>query len=298
MNPQLCTSSSFLLKPALLSDLTTWKIGGATKVFEPTSIGQIQRFLNQYTGRVAVLGYGSNILAPSQGFEGVCLVLKKNFSRYRLFGPYLTALAGLSCPKLAKLAQRQGYSSLNFLMGIPGSIGGAVVMNAGCHGREILSHVERLTMVDRQGKVYQLRRDELRWQYRKTFFPLEGIVTSVTFDLRGSFPLSLKEVIGHRTKTQPLRLPSCGSCFKNPAPAFPAGKLIEDLGLKGMRYQGLEISPKHANFMINQHGALSADVLSLTNFIQKKVFLTTGLILEPEYQLLRPLDSYAPQTLL
>jgi UDP-N-acetylmuramate dehydrogenase len=243
-------NSPFLLKDILLSELTTWKIGGKTKVFEPTSIGQIQRFLNQYSGHLAVLGYGSNLLAPSEGFDGVCLLLKKN---------------------------------------IPGSIGGAIVMNAGAQGQEILPFVHTLTMVDRKGHIYQFKRNDLLWQYRKTFLPIEGIVTSVTFDMRGDFPLSLKEIITQRSKTQPLRQPSCGSFFKNPSMKYPAGRLIQELGLKGFLYKGLRISTKHANFIINENDAQSDAVKELTSFVQKKVFLTTGLILETEYQLLSPL---------
>ena len=277
------------LESSLLKDLTTWKIGGPTQVFKPQTIEQLQDFLQSYKGQICVIGYGSNLLAPSDGFNGACIVLKKNFSKYKISGSTITAQAGLSCPKLAKIASQMGYDSLNFLVGIPGSLGGAVVMNAGAHGHSLMQSVSQITMLDNIGRKWTFSRQELTWRYRKTFLPIEGVVTSVTLDLRGSFPLSLKEVMNYRSKTQPLSLPSCGSFFKNPSPDYPAGKLIEELGFKGWAFKGLRVSAKHANFIINQEEGSSQDILDITKIIQQKAFLTTGLILEPEYQLLKPL---------
>lgn len=280
---------STLIKPVALQDLTTWKIGGKSLAFWPDSTEQLGRFLSQYKGKVAVLGYGSNLLAPSSGFDGVCIVLKKNFSSYYIHDDKITAQSGLSCPKLAKICSQAGFSGLNFLIGIPGSVGGAVVMNAGAHGGEIMSFVESISILSRDGRQYQFKSSELKWGYRHTHLPIKGVVTSVTFKLHGTFPLTLKEVMHYRAMTQPLKLASCGSCFKNPNKDFPAGRIIDELGFKDVICGRAQISKKHANFMINLGGATSDDILTLTNLIQKKVFLTTGLILQSEYQLLSSL---------
>ena len=285
----LCQSHFICIKPIMLKDFTTWKIGGKSFCFAPESVDQLSQFLRQYRGKIAVIGYGSNLLAPSEGFDGVCIVLKKNLSSYKFHDDKLTVQSGLSCPKLAKICSQRGFTGLNFLVGIPGSVGGAVVMNAGAHGGEIMPFVDSLSILSRDGQCYQFSKDQLKWVYRQTYLPINGIVTSITFNLRGDFPLTIREVMDYRARTQPLKLPSCGSCFKNPNKRFPAGLLIDQLGFKDVVCGGAQISKKHANFMINLGSATSDDILTLTNLIQKKTFLTTGLILQAEYQLLSSL---------
>lgn len=281
---------------AELKDLTTWKIGGKTQVFLPKDLQQLSEFIQIYKGKIAVIGYGSNLLAPSQGFPGVCIVLKKNFSAYSLDDHILYAQSGLSCPKIAKLASGHGYSVLNYLIGIPGSLGGALIMNAGAHGRSLLSSVISIEVLDLKGKIHTLPRELLKWGYRYTILPFPGIVVAVTLDLRGTFDRSIKEIMHYRATTQPLAKPSCGSFFRNPRPDIAAGWLIEQLGFKGATFKGLQVSTKHANFIINTNNACSDDILKLTQIMQQKAFLTTGLILKPEYKILRSLDEVFTKT--
>ena len=273
----------------LLSEQTTWKIGGPCRFFKPETVEELQLFLKSYTGALSVLGYGSNVLAPSVGVEGICLILKKNFSQYTLQGSILKAQSGLSCPKLAKIASKHGFSALNFLIGIPGSLGGAAVMNAGAYGSSLMPFVRSLELVDRDGNLHCYSQKELSWTYRQTRLPQRGIITSLTLDLQGHSSLSLQEIMVKRSRTQPLAKASCGSFFKNPTQNCPAGYLIEQLGAKGLRVGNAQVSPKHANFVINHGQAHSDDILKITRILQNKAFLTTGYILKPEYKILEKL---------
>lgn len=275
-----------------LSEHTTWKIGGPCDFFKPSTLLELQEFLANYQGLVSVLGYGSNVLAPSEGLKGICVILKKNFSDYKIEGSILTAQTGLSCPKLAKIASKKGFDALNFLIGIPGSLGGAIVMNAGAYGSCLMPFVQSLEIVDRTGKKRTYEKRELKWTYRQTILPHPGIITSVTLDLTGPGNLSLKEIMSARARTQPLAKPSCGSFFKNPTSQCPAGYLIEQLGAKGLTVGGAQVSHKHANFVLNCGQAQSDDILKITKILQNKAFLTTGYILKPEYKILTSLPVY------
>lgn len=272
-----------------LKDWTTWRIGGdSLDLYRPTTIGELATIVQNTTqlGRtLAIIGYGSNVLVDDSGFDGAIVVLKKNFSQMIFETNNILKLeAGFACPKLARLTWNLGFKNLAFLAGIPGSIGGAVKMNAGAHQQAIMEHVLQLELMDDHGLLHLYSRDQLHAVYRKTILPFSGIITRIWLKLSKNGPLNLNEVLEYRSKTQPLAEWSCGSVFKNPDAQVSAGWLIEQVGLKGYRVGDLEISSKHANFMLNKGRASAQNVLDLTRLIQQRVYLLTGFILTPEYQ--------------
>jgi UDP-N-acetylmuramate dehydrogenase len=274
-----------------LKELTTWRIGGTVAdLFFPNSIDEIRAIVLSCKVKkipISVLGYGSNVLIDDSGVDGAVIVLKKNFSKYFFEESRLLVLeSGMACPRLARMVWNLGFNNLAFLVGIPGSLGGAVQMNAGAHQHSIMEHVDKVELMDSDGVLHQFYRQDLEFCYRNTVFPIKGIITRVWLRLRTDGILSLNEVMDYRTKTQPLGYYSCGSVFKNPEPGISAGWLIEQVGLKGLRFGDLEISEKHANFMLNLGSAKSIDVIELTRLIQEKVYTVTGYWLHPEYKCL------------
>jgi UDP-N-acetylmuramate dehydrogenase len=278
------TSSDLSLK-----ELTTWRIGGAAaKIFFPKTLAEIQQVVLlsvQQQVQLGVIGYGSNLLIDDHGFDGFIIVLKKNFSKFYFEEEDLLVVeSGFACPRLARMTWNLGFKNLTFLSGIPGSVGGAVQMNAGAHHYAIMDYVYKVELMDYQGILYQYYRHEIEAEYRKTTFPFKGIITRVWLSLKKEGSLDLITVLNYRSQTQPLGDWSCGSVFKNPHHQYSAGWLIEQVGLKGLRVGDLEISTKHANFMLNVGSATSIDVLDLTLFVQQRVYLLTGYWLQPEYQ--------------
>ncbi len=275
-----------------IAELTTWRIGGVChQIAYPTSVDQL-RFIIQKAKeenkQLAVMGYGSNLLVGDNGFNGYLVVLKKNFSSfYYEDDQTIVVESGIACPRLAQMTWKLGFKNLCFIAGIPGSIGGAVMMNAGAHHQSIMEYVKSIEIIDKYGQIHSYDREQLIYHYRKTFLPLPGIVIKVSINLERKGFLALQDVLDYRAQTQPLGDWSCGSVFKNPSKDVAAGKLIEEVGLKGFCYKNLQISSKHANFIINRGKASSAAVEELTQLIQKRVYLLTGYWLEPEYQYLK-----------
>jgi UDP-N-acetylmuramate dehydrogenase len=272
-----------------LKELTTWRIGGCgTQLFFPTTEEEIRSIILETKVQdhdLAVIGYGSNILINDEGFDGVVLVLKKNFAQYELKEKRLLVVeSGLACPKLARMTGALGFNNLTFLAGIPGSVGGAVKMNAGAHHQAIMEHVFKVELMDMNGVVHHFERNDVEADYRKTLFPIKGIIIRVWLLLKPEGSLTVTQVMEYRAKTQPLASWSCGSVFKNPFVNISAGWLIEQVGLKGFCFHDLEISSKHANFIINKGRATAQDVQRLTLLIQKRVYILTGYWLHPEYQ--------------
>lgn len=248
-----------------------------------------------------VIGRGSNILVGSQGFAGVLITLEGAFrvirlDRTRPERPGIeTVRVGAGCPagKLVGWCVRNGLAGLEFMAGIPGSIGGAVRMNAGAWGGEIGALVEAVTLVDRLGQVHVAARQELEFSYRR-MRPLhselsEAVVVEAVFALRpGNTQEILKrcrELVARRRAKQPTGVASAGSFFKNP-PGDSAGRLIEATGLKGLRRGSAMVSPKHANFIVNTGTATAADITELMREVQERVYRFSGIMLEPEVHLL------------
>jgi len=262
-----------------LGPFTTLKVGGVADLFlEPTSIEQVQAIAS-CSLPFRVLGWGANLLVRDEGVRGMVLRLSKLKSRSGLY-----VESGMSLPRLIKETVAEGLSGLECLAGVPASVGGAIYMNAGGKHGEICDSV-RFVDVLHEGKVERLTREEVGFQYRSTSLG-DRIVLGVEFDLK---PLSdvqarYDDILAGKKSTQPLGSPNAGCMFKNP-PGESAGKLIQDAGLCGSRVNQVHVSHKHANFMINDGGASSDDVLRLVDLVQNGVRKSFGIDLKLEVQI-------------
>ena len=282
----------------IMSAYTSMRIGGPADVFVlPASLKDLQMVL-KYRGNVPIhiLGEGTNLLIRDRGVRGVVLSLKNCFKSVQRPVFYKTADgreratilagAGVKLSYLAKYAARYGLTGIERLAGIPGSVGGAVVMNAGAEGTEIGQVIRSVTRVTMSGEVETLKKDELTFSYRKTDFPSgTGIVIEAELDLaKGETTAvhrTMDDHLSRRSSTQPLNMPNSGSIFKNPQDDT-AGRLIESSGLKGYSIGGAGVSIKHANFIVNKGGASAKDVIQLIEHIRGVVKDKTGTVLEQE----------------
>ena len=276
-----------------MSAHTTFRVGGPADVmFFPKSVEQLCAAMNaaQTCGVEAlVMGNGSNMLVRDGGVRGLVIVLGERFSDVRVEGEMLIAQAGAPMARVASVAQAASLTGLEFISGIPGTLGGGCAMNAGAYGGQ-LSDV----LVDAQvllgGEVRVLSREEMQMGYRTTR-PLRegGVVLSARFQLKkgdGEAILAqMKELNARRREKQPLNLPSAGSTFKRPEGHF-AGALIEHAGLKGLSVGGAQVSDKHAGFIVNTGSATAADVLALIGRVQDEVERAFGVRLEPEVRII------------
>ncbi len=236
-----------------------------------------------------VVGNGSNLLVSDQGFPGVIISTAK-FDKLEVVGETVTAGAGVLLSKLANTAYKAGLTGLEFAAGIPGSVGGAAVMNAGAYGGEMKHVLKSVTVLTKEGEVKTLPAEELELGYRTSVIPKCGyLVLEAEFALKEGNPEEIKAVMddlaGRRKDKQPLEYPSAGSTFKRPEGYF-AGKLIEDAGLKGFSVGGAEVSEKHAGFVINKNDATASDIYNLCKEVERRVLETFGVTLEMEVKLL------------
>lgn len=216
------------------------------------------------------------------------LSLTQGFSSLRLEDPAILYIeAGVGLPRLIEFAVEKGLSGVEPLVGIPGNVGGALVMNAGTPEGDIGRIVLSVTFVDREGKIVTWERDKIRFDYRESHFPRGAILLSTRLQLELSTPEAVREKVEKirqkRIQTQPLNVPNLGSVFKNPKKGY-AARLIEESGLKDVRVGGARISPKHANFIVNEGKATARDVLALVGLIKDKVKERFGVMLELEAQ--------------
>ena len=269
---------------------TTFRIGGPAACFvRPQDAGQVERILHICRENEVpwfILGNGSNLLVSDRGFDGVIIQIYRNMSRIQVSGHHMTVQAGALLSAVAKQALREGLSGLEFASGIPGTVGGAVVMNAGAYGGEMKDVVESVTVLDEEGAVRKLAREELQMGYRTSLVKKKGYtVLEAVLKLNDGDPAAIsarmEELKEQRVSKQPLEYPSAGSTFKRPEGYF-AGKLIMDSGLRGFRVGGAQISEKHCGFVINAGGATAADVDALIRHISEKVKEHAGVTLEPE----------------
>ncbi|MGA0020844.1 MAG: UDP-N-acetylmuramate dehydrogenase [Vulcanococcus sp.] len=288
-----------------LADYTTWRVGGTAQWFaEPDSAAQLQALLAwaQAEGLEArVIGAGSNLLVSDAGLEGLTLCNR------RLQGAVLDASTGLieaqagePIPSLARRAARAGLSGLEWSVGIPGTVGGAAVMNAGAQGGCTAEVLESVTVIEpqRPDHPFALRADELDFAYRHSRLQHEPLVVlSARFRLQaGHDPAEISRRtsanLHSRTSTQPYQQPSCGSVFRNPEPN-KAGQLIEAMGLKGLSIGGAQVSPIHANFIVNTGAATAAEIDQLINAVQQRIQAAHGITLHTEVKRLGPFDGIA-----
>ncbi|WP_392482656.1 UDP-N-acetylmuramate dehydrogenase [Nostoc sp. C110] len=285
------------IKPqACLSAFTSYRVGGAADLYvAPRNLEALQaslKYAKERDLKVTTLGAGSNLLVSDGGISG--LVIATRHLRFSNFDPQtgqLTVAAGESIPSLAWAAAELGWQGLEWAVGIPGTAGGAVVMNAGAHNSCIADMLVSAEVLSPNGTLETLTPEQLGYSYRTSL--LQGgdrIVTKATLQLApGADPAKVvaitKEHKKHRLSTQPYNFPSCGSVFRNPKP-YSAGWLIEQTGLKGYQIGGAQVALLHANFIVNRGGAKASDIFCLIRHIQHQVQERWSINLEPEVKML------------
>ncbi|MDQ3794892.1 MAG: UDP-N-acetylmuramate dehydrogenase [Actinomycetota bacterium] len=276
-----------------LKRYTAWKIGGPADVLlEPREadelIGAIKK-AREHDIPVTVLGGGTNVLVRDGGIRGLTIRLAKSLTRVEIEGYHVTAEAGVLYPVLANATAGRGLRGLEFATGIPGTVGGAVYMNAGAYGGET-KEVLRWAEVYRDGEVVRMSNPELKLSYRRSILHdhPDWVVVRAGYTLAPGDPEELKarikEFRAQRMNGSPNR-PSCGSTFKRPPGDFP-GRVIEAAGLKGTRVGRIEVSPVHANYFVNLGGGTSGEALELMALVREKVRERLGIDLEPEVRVL------------
>ena len=284
-----CTAKPLLAQEPMAKH-TSFRIGGPADVLaQPADEAELAALLKragEHAVPVTLVGNGSNLLVRDKGIRGLVIKLSNIFSSITVEGNVLTFGSGISLAMASKKAASLSLSGLEFAVGIPGTIGGAVYMNAGAYDGEMAKVVTCVRVMDMQGKISELQASELDFAYRHTALQNSGwIVISVTVALQPgeaeSIAAKMADFSQRRISKQPLELPSAGSMFKRPVGYF-AGTLIEQTGLKGYTVGGAQVSQKHAGFVVNVGGATAKDVLQLISDVQSKVFAAHGVRLEPE----------------
>ncbi len=272
-----------------MSRHTTFRTGGSASFFvTPSTEQQIVNLVQELKDVPhMVVGNGSNLLYKDEGYEGVVIHIGSKFSEIRVDDNNIIAQSGALLSKISNVALYRGLGGMEFASGIPGTLGGAVYMNAGAYGREMKDVVLLSRCVDESGNVFEVENHE--FSYRHSFFTGKNVVIlSTVMSLQPRNKEEIKEEMaslnGRRREKQPLEFPSAGSTFKRPEGYF-AGKLIEDAGLKGCRVGGAMVSEKHAGFVINYDNATATDILNLMEHIKAEVYMRFGVELEPEVKI-------------
>ena len=277
-----------------MSSHTSFRIGGPADMFASVkSAGELSaliRLANAENIPYMVMGNGSNMLVSDKGIRGLVIQIGRGLSDVSIEGEEISAGAGVMLSRLAACAARDSLAGLEEISGIPGTLGGAVFMNAGAYGGEIKDVVKTVTYIDDAGDSHTVSGDDCGFGYRRSIFSDGGkyIVSAVLSLHRGSesdIRSAMEEYSRRRNEKQPLSQPSAGSTFKRPEGYF-AGKLIQDAGLMGYSVGGAMVSDKHAGFVVNKGGATAEDVLKLIEHIQAAVMEKFGVKLEPEVRLI------------
>lgn len=284
-----------VLKDEPLSRHTSFKIGGPAKFWvEPQNVSQIKSLIELCKAEkvtFTVIGNGSNLLVSDDGYDGVVICIARRMREVTVIGECIYAEAGAMLSGIAREAYNSSLTGFEFACGIPGTLGGAVVMNAGAYGGEMVQVLECVNVLDTDGNILKLSNEELGLGYRTSIIPVKNYVVvaaqlrlAKTDDKEG-INLKMQELLVKRKEKQPLEYPSAGSTFKRPEGYF-AGKLIEDAGLKGYCIGGACVSEKHSGFVVNKGGATAKDVLELIEYVKNTVFEKFGVKLEPEVKCL------------
>jgi len=286
-----------------MARFSSFKVGGPAEAMiaaaNPEELQGLIQWLDRNGIDWRIVGRGSNILVPDRGLAGVTIILEGDFSTHdQPAAPppetgenevLIRAGGGCLLPGLVQYCTSMGLSGLEFAAGIPGSVGGAIVMNAGAWGSEVGEKVHEATLMDSRGKIFSAPGDHLGFGYRQWSMPPKTVLLSAVFRLipgsKDEIRETCRKYLQLRRENQPLAEPSAGSFFKNP-PAESAGRLIEAAGLKGAAVGGAKISEKHANFIVNTGGARAVDILTLMHLVQKRVYNRFGVKLEPEVHIL------------
>lgn len=279
-----------VLRDEPMSRHTTFRIGGPAALFcTPRTVPQLADTVKACVEAGVpyyILGNGSNVLVSDAGYEGVVIQLFRNMDGIRVNGTELEAEAGALLARIAHLAAKEGLTGLEFASGIPGTLGGALMMNAGAYGGEMKDVVKEAVVLKPDGELLRLSKEELELGYRTSIIARKGyLVVSALLELeageKGIIEARMQELKEARTSKQPLEYASAGSTFKRPEGYF-AGKLIMDAGLRGFTVGGAQISEKHCGFVINRGNATAEDVVNLMEETKKIVMEKFGVVLEPE----------------
>ena len=268
---------------------TSWRVGGpARRLYRPADAADLAAYLRGLDPNEPLLwlGLGSNLLVSDEGFGGTVVQTQGCLNTLeRTADRRVRAECGVSCARAARFAAKLGLTGVEFLAGIPGTIGGALAMNAGAYGGETWSRVERVRTIDRQGEMRTRRPADFRIGYRQVRGPGGEWFLDAELELEsgdaGDSLARIRDLLQRRGQAQPIGLPSCGSVFRNP-PGDHAARLIEAAGLKGLREGGAQVSRKHANFILNTGAASARDIARLIERIQSEVERTSGVRLKPE----------------
>jgi len=272
---------------------TTFRIGGPAALFAEcatvTDLALVMDVCAEHQLEWTVLGKGSNVLVSDEGYEGVVVVLGRDFKRHSIEDGHLRAGSGVILAVLVQEAFKIGLTGLEFAVGIPGTIGGAIAMNAGSRDAWVGEIVESVTLFTPGRGLVALRGSEISWGYRRTDLSSRGIIVETSLRLeygdRDHIRRTMEASLRRRKRTQPLGMPNAGSVFVNPD-GDSAGRLIESLDLKGHRVGGAMVSDIHANFIVNAGGATAADVIELVRQIHESVEDAYGIELRPEVRFL------------
>jgi UDP-N-acetylmuramate dehydrogenase len=277
----------------MIAPYTSYRIGGPAAVWAAPAnedgIGEVLAILHEADIPLFILGLGSNLLVSDKGWPGVILYLGANLSGWRFDRTAATVMAGTRLLDLIQDAVDQGLGGMELMAGIPGSVGGALRMNAGAFGQEIEQTSVKVKGFQPDGSPFEAGRNEINFSYRRVPQLERVVITSGEFRFKKTAADTLKQrmndILALRAKKQPLNYPSCGSVFKRP-PGYYAGALIEEAGLKGERVGDAMVSPKHAGFILNTGKANAADVFSLIRRIEDRVWKRFGVKLEREVKLI------------
>lgn len=278
----------------ILAPNTSIKIGGACDFFtRAENEGQLLKLVcrcREDKLPYFILGRGSNLLVSSRGYRGCVIALCGEKSDISVSGDRITAYAGNALSSVCAAALDSSLTGMEFAYGIPGSVGGALFMNAGAYGGEMKDVTESCRYIDNNGDIREMSAEDMRLSYRSSVFQESGyVITSVTFKLvqgdKSAIKSRMDELMSRRREKQPLEYPSCGSTFKRPQ-GFFAAALIEECGLKGFTIGGAQVSEKHSGFVINRGNASFEDVMAVVDAVKREVMRQKGVMLECEMLIL------------
>ena len=276
------------------ADIVSFRCGGrAAMLIEPANLSELFSAVEECRAAsipFILLGNGSNTLFTDKGYDGVVIRIGSGIDRYRIEGQTVFAEPGISLALLAKAAAKEGLSGLEFASGIPGSVGGAVYMNAGAYGGEMKDVVHSVSSLNRYGMMKDRSCEACDFSYRHSIFTdSDEVITGVKLVLKKADPIdieiTMRELAAKRKEKQPLSLPSAGSFFKRPEGGY-ASQLIDEAGLKGLEVGGAQVSPMHAGFIVNNGNATASDIIALMNIVQQTVYAKSGIMLQPEVRII------------
>ena len=272
----------------------SFKVGGpADYLVKPKTeeeLRNVVEFAKKENVPFIVIGNGSNLLVKDGGIRGIVIELSDNFNNYEIDGNIIKAQSGALLAIIGRNAMKNSLTGFEFAAGIPGTLGGALAMNAGAYGGEMKQVVKTVRLMDRDGNIFELSNEEMKFEYRRSLLTTKDyIVLSAVIELQPGNVEEIKEIMAdysnRRSTKQPLNFPSAGSTFKRPEGHF-AAKLIDDCGLRGLNLRGAQVSDKHCGFVINSGGATAKDILDLMFIVKSTVNAKFGIMLEEEVKIL------------